>query len=175
MYLSAPDYQLWGKYSCLRVIGIESHLGCCLSDLNAIFKVNGECPSSKLSSLQWQNSLVNTAKADRNQLPGRDENLTFTQLEQREWLKFTETLNGFVRTFYLLCRSSKTINPWLTRILYSSLWCGTYFFSHLELYWSHSHNFIQCVWGIPILPFRYLTMITWKWIRHFNINYFKQT
>ena len=69
-------------------------------------------------------NLVNTAKVDGKQLPteklfrlvmfsGRDENLTFTQLEQKEWLRFTETLtsDGFVRIFYLLCQSLKTINP----------------------------------------------------------------
>ena len=85
------------KVLLFEVIGVKSLLVCYFFDLNPHFFKSVESVSaqnSELSSSQWWNSLVNTAKADRKRLPteklfslvmffGRDENLTFTQLEQR--------------------------------------------------------------------------------------------
>ena len=135
-----------------------------------IFKLAESISAQSYPVYNEKNGLINTAKVDRTQLPteklfcrrvmffGRDENLTFTQLEQREWLRFTEILtsDGFVRIFYPLCRSSKTIHDEFKSCMYLMyILCAMYFINHFELYRSHSHHFIQCVWGIPILPFRF--------------------
>ena len=65
---------------------------------------------------------------------GRDGNLTFTQLEQKEWFKIHRNVD--FRRFLkgLLCQSSKTINPWWTQICISlmHILCAMYFFSHLK-------------------------------------------
>ena len=111
------------KVLLFEVIGVESQLGCYLSDLNAILS-QWSVSAKSYPVYNDKTALVNTANVDRKQLPteklfclvmfsGRDENPTFTQLEQKEWLRFTETLtsDGFLRVFYLLCRSLKTINP----------------------------------------------------------------
>ena len=107
--------------------------------------------SSELPVLQGQNSLVNSAKADRKQLfaeklfclvmfSGRDENLTFTQLEQREWLRFTETfdfrrfLEGLLSFMPKFEDNQSVMNPNLVYFSLMYILCAMYFFNHIELY-----------------------------------------
>ena len=122
----------------LEVIGVKNYLGSYLSHL----KVSEEPVSSELSSLQSQNVL----KAKRKQRPteklfclvmfcSRDENLTFTQLEQRGQLRFTETLtlDGFIRIFYAKVRRQSICDDPKSCISLIYILCAVYFSSHLEL------------------------------------------
>ena len=91
------------KVLLFEVIGVEGHSGCYLSDLNAIFLSQWRASQLRVIQFTMTKHPRKTAKADRKQLPterlfcpvmftGSNGNLTFTQLEQREWLRFTETL-----------------------------------------------------------------------------------
>ena len=137
------------KVLLFEITGVESHLGWLFVRLECHFL--SQWRPSRLRVIQFimtKQPRKYCKKVDRKQLPteklfgpvmfsGRDENLTFTQLEQREiqrnfdFRRFRKYLLSFMQKFE---DDQSMMNPNLVYFSLMYMLCAMYSFSYFELY-----------------------------------------